>query len=453
TSAVEELCRVGFRKAMTIERVLQDQSLQAKLRDKVLIVDEAGMVSGRQMVQLLRLAERQSARIVFSGDTRQIQSVEACDALRILEQESRLKTVALGQVRRQSDKNYREAIQELRRNPEGGFERLQAMGAIREASWLDRAQAISRTFEEEKSKGRNALVVCPTHDEIGRVTDAIRSMRRQAGELSGGVSVARDVPLSWTSAQKNNPHNFHPGQILGFHRKVDGFAKNESVEVVRVENGAVIVRNDRGEVRTVRSRHIKSLDVYERRTIEVAAGDRLLITANRREASFRATNGEVVTISRVDGRGTIQLADGRVLPANFRQFTYGYAVTAHCSQGKSVDSVIISGDGMQKELFYVAASRGRRNIVVVTCDKEMLCESIGRSAVRKSALELTRRDPAVPKTEPIRTPPAPEPQLTKPIPTPSAPAPGVEVARSPTSRRLLKREPEKEYTHDNGMSL
>jgi len=32
---------------------------------------------------------------------------------------------------------------------------------------------------------------------------------------------------------------------------------------------------------------------------------------------------------------------------------FGYAVTAHSSQGKSVDSVIISADGMQKELFYV----------------------------------------------------------------------------------------------------
>lgn len=46
---------------------------------------EAGMVSGRQMAELLNLAEQQAARIVFSGDTRQIQSVEAADALRILE--------------------------------------------------------------------------------------------------------------------------------------------------------------------------------------------------------------------------------------------------------------------------------------------------------------------------------------------------------------------------------
>jgi ATP-dependent exoDNAse (exonuclease V) alpha subunit len=48
------------------------------------IADEAGMVSARQMTTLF-LAEERSLRVVFSGDTRQIQGVEAGDALRILE--------------------------------------------------------------------------------------------------------------------------------------------------------------------------------------------------------------------------------------------------------------------------------------------------------------------------------------------------------------------------------
>jgi hypothetical protein len=46
------------------------------------------------MFELLRLAEQNGARIVFSGDTKQIQSVEAGDALRILEAESRLQSAS-----------------------------------------------------------------------------------------------------------------------------------------------------------------------------------------------------------------------------------------------------------------------------------------------------------------------------------------------------------------------
>jgi ATP-dependent exoDNAse (exonuclease V) alpha subunit len=124
--------------------------------------------------------------------------------------------------------------------------------------------------------------------------------------------------------------------------------------------------------------------------IEVSAGDRLLLTANRRDAGLRVTNGELVTVSGIDALGRIQLEDGRQLPADYRSFTHGYAVTAHRSQGKTVDSVILSGDGMQKELFYVAASRGRHSITVITSDKERLQQTVGRSMARTSAMELLR---------------------------------------------------------------
>jgi len=68
------------------------------------------------------------ARVLFSGDSRQIQSVEASDALRILERESQLKSISLTGVQRQTDAQYRDAIQTLRQAPEQGFEKLERLG-------------------------------------------------------------------------------------------------------------------------------------------------------------------------------------------------------------------------------------------------------------------------------------------------------------------------------------
>jgi hypothetical protein len=138
---------------------------------------------------------------------------------------------------------------------------------------------------------------------------------------------------------------------------VKGIRKNETVEVIRVEDNGLMVRNALGEIRALKRKQAKAFDVLERRPIEIAPGDKLLLTANRREQDFRTTNGEIVTVAKLDEKRRIHLADGRVLPSSFKQFAHGYAVTAHRSQGKSVDAVIISGGGMQKELFYVAASR------------------------------------------------------------------------------------------------
>ncbi len=396
-SAVEELRKVGFGNAVTIQMLLADQRTQRELKGKALIVDEAGMVSGKQMSELFRLAERESARLIFSGDTMQIQSVEASDALRILEKESQLKSVSLTQVQRQTSAEYREAIQELRRNPERGFDKLDEMGAIRQVPWLDRARTVAEAWREAVFQSRDAqrqptvLVVCPTHEEIGLVTNAIRTERKRAGELGPSILSERLVPRNYTTAQKRSLRALREGQVLVFHRSATGIAKNDTLEVSRVEKDRIIARNTAGTERELTGKQAGCFEVFERRSIEVAANDRILLTANRRQPGFRAVNGELVTVSRVDDEGGIHLADGRMLPRDYKHFDHGYAVTAHRSQGKTVDAVVISGDAMKKELFYVAASRGRERVTVVTSDKELLRESVARSGERQSASELVRK--------------------------------------------------------------
>jgi len=176
---------------------------------------------------------------------------------------------------------------------------------------------------------------------------------------------------------------------LQFHRSSHGIGKNESLVVEGTSASHIVARDQHGVERVVSPTQARSFSVHESHQIEVAPGDRLLLTGNRRNAEFRATNGELAKVRSVDG-GCIQLEDGRTLPANYHEFDHGYAVTAHRSQGKTVDAVVISGDGMKQEQFYVAASRGRSEIAIVTSDREQLRESLGISSARPSAMELTR---------------------------------------------------------------
>jgi conjugative relaxase-like TrwC/TraI family protein len=193
-SAVEELQKVGFPDAITIQRLLQDAHAQRGLSSTVLVVDEAGMISGRQMLELLQTARQHWARIIFSGDVKQIQSVEACDALRILERESKLQSTSLTKVERQTDPLYRQAVEALRRNPARGFQKLGEMRAVHEVSLEQRAAAIVQAYHTASShinrhgQQSTVLVVAPTHEEIDRVTDAIRADRKARGELIDGVT-------------------------------------------------------------------------------------------------------------------------------------------------------------------------------------------------------------------------------------------------------------------------
>jgi ATP-dependent exoDNAse (exonuclease V) alpha subunit len=354
----------------------------------VLIVDEAGMVSGRQMEGLLDLARREDARILFSGDTRQIQSVESSDALRILERESRMTSVSLTGIQRQSNPEYREAIETFRQSPDQGFAKLQDLGVVREVPYIERAQAVADIYREMTVEpGRKVLVVAPTHEEIGRVTQAIREDLKQRSVLGAGETLQRHIPLQWTEAQKKDISNYQPEQVLVFHRASRGIEKHEALTVTGISSSSIKATNERGEEKSVSLTQARSFSVHERREIEVAARDKLLMMGNRKEPGFRATKGELATVRSVE-RGIINLDDGRSVPSNYREFTHGYAVTAHRSQGKTVDQVIISADAMKQELFYVAASRGREGISIVTSDRERLGESLGVSMARPSAFEL-----------------------------------------------------------------
>jgi hypothetical protein len=255
------------------------------------------------MEGLLKLAEQAHARILFSGDTRQIQSVEASDALRILERESQMRNVSLTGVQRQTEAEYRDAIQTLRHSPDQGFEKLEKLGAVREVPYLERSEAVASAYQKlTTDPTRKVLIVAGTHEEIGRITHAIREGMKQRGELERGTVCQRHTPLQWTEAQKKDLSNYQQGQVLLFHRPSHGIARNKALVVERTDGSRIVTRDINGVERVVSPKQARSFSVQERGQIEIAPGDRLLLTGNRRGEDFRATNGELVRVRSVSTR-------------------------------------------------------------------------------------------------------------------------------------------------------
>jgi conjugative relaxase-like TrwC/TraI family protein len=139
----------GFSNAETVAHLLQNQSLHPKLRGQVLWIDEAGLLSVRQMHGIFQLAQREECRVILSGDTRQHTAVERGDALRLLEKYAELKPAELTEIRRQKNEQYREAVRDFSKdNPQGGFEKLDQMGAIKEAGEEERYQELAKDYAD-----------------------------------------------------------------------------------------------------------------------------------------------------------------------------------------------------------------------------------------------------------------------------------------------------------------
>ena len=405
-TSVEQLQKDGFPQAITIAELLISPQKQAELRGQALIVDEVGMVGSKNMDELLSLATKYGARMVTVGDTKQIRSVDAGDAARILQQHSNMHTANVNEVVRQRDPEVRAAVQALRTNPALGYERLEALGAFREVHWRERAAELSkeyliaRSLPNAKGDRSSVLVIASTHEDIKNISHAIRTDLKKLGEIGQGKHCERHVDLKWTEAERKQTQNYQPGQVLTFHRAVADVAKkNESLEVISSDRGAITARRESGKTVRLTSQHVKSYGVFEKDVMEVAAGDKLLLQANWKDKgngkTFQSTNGEMVAVASVDDGGKIKLEDGRELPANYKQFASGYVITAHKSQAKTVDRSVVSADGMSHDEFYVANTRSRELAKNISSDLLGLQERIGVSADRQSAIELAERAAAL----------------------------------------------------------
>ena len=361
---------------------------------RIVVLDEAGAVGMDDMKRLFDLAR--DARVVLSGDTGQHGSVARGDALRILEQHSDFKSGQLTRIRRQRKAEYRKAVElAAQKRTMEAFAQLERMGAVVESSKDDLHDKAAQAYLKALVHNQSALLVAPTWNEIEAVTDKIRAALKTSGRLTGEEKEFQVFDsLSWTEAQKRDARQYRPGMAIHFHRRTAGFTKDETVAVVAVENDALKVeRADGSESIFPLGQGSALFDVGEKRKLKIAAGDKLLLQANASRKRF--INGELVEVLAIQGDSVV-LADGRVIPQNYRTFTHGYAVTSHAAQGKTVDEVLVvassrSLPAINQQQFYVSISRGRDACRVFTDDAEMLRSHVTRSSARLAAVEVVPR--------------------------------------------------------------
>jgi hypothetical protein len=120
----------------------------------------------------------------------------------------------------------------------------------------------------------------------------------------------------------------------------------------------------------------------------------LLIRANDHSASV--LNGEIVVVDRIEA-GVIQTTDGRRIETRaFREFSHGFAVTSHASQGKTVEHVVVAAERLNAKAAYVACSRGQVSCFVHTPDKAALLDRLP-DGNRAAALDLLASEQSLAK--------------------------------------------------------
>ncbi|MEI8194277.1 MAG: MobF family relaxase [Phycisphaerae bacterium] len=402
-AAYETLVREGFKRTETVSQLLLNETLQKEFQGGVWWIDEAGQLSARDMYKLVNLADQCNSRLILSGDIRQHGPVERGDALRILKEHAGLELVQIGQIQRQTGK-FRTAVEHFSEGKmKERFDILDSLDWISEVSNEERHLQLAKEYLAALKEKATALVISPTHAECRKVTEQIRSELINDGQIKDERVLHTLHQIELSEAQRRDARTYRPGFMIEMIKSAPQFAPGERLEVTAInrtpQGGLTVRREDGREVDFPVHKLGDRFQVYENEEISVGKGEKISFTKNGWSADdkYRLHNGSRRTIADFTPSGDLRLDNGVVVSKDYAHLTYGYAVTSHAAQGKTVDRVFIaesaeSFGAASQEQFYVSASRGKHLCRVFTNDKEDLLDAVQNTSQRVAALDLMKNE-------------------------------------------------------------
>jgi conjugative relaxase-like TrwC/TraI family protein len=399
--------------AQTVAQVLTTKQLPTGV---IIICDEAGQIAGRDLHALVSLVRANRGRLILSGDTRQHGAVGASDALRAIERHAGLQPAEITQIRRQDPalgrtvperhfiRGYRAAVRDAALGKIAqSFDRLDSLGCVQEFALDERRSVLAGEYAAAIGRSEKALVVAQTWDEVDAVNDAIREVLRSQGKIGDGVALEAFRVADLDSAQKKDVRSYQPGQHAFFLKGYGRFAKGDLCEIRGANESGVVLRKN-GRQSTISFRYTDRVLVARAATMEVGPGDRLQLKFNgKSQEGLALANGELVTVRQIGTDGSLAVESDagllKTLTPSQRLFNRGFATTSYASQGKTVDTVLLSDSGRtpatNANQWYVSISRARRKVLIFTGNKAELRAQIHKSGDRGLALDLFPADSTV----------------------------------------------------------
>ncbi len=392
-------------KVLAEELGIQAQTVARKIcsrqepvsNDLLWVVDEAGLLSADDALELLQRAERENARVLLVGDTRQLSSVAAGNPFKSL-QTAGMATARLSVSLRQKDPNLRAAVDALADGAiERGFDLLEKNGSIVTTGKDEIATRIASEYLTlSPAQQAKTLIVSGTNDRRREITAEIRAGLRERGAIGPDCLTRQLVDYKSTKVEDSYAHNYAVGDILIPIRNYKQLKKGQNYRVTGKHADNLTLRSpDGGQIETDLNFDKAH---YREESIGVAVGDRLRWTKNN--AGSQRRNGQEVEIdSIVNDLANVKYSNGRMEVIDLRDahhWDLAMATTIYSSQGKTSDRVLVAADGVQSsESVYVAASRAKYALKIYTDSPEnlrsMAMESMSNTNPRELISQLYQR--------------------------------------------------------------
>lgn len=388
-----------------IESQTLDSYLTAKVdrlpRGEVLILDEAGQTSARQMDELFKRAKVTGSRVILVGDGKQLSGVQAGSPFTLIQSKSAARVAIIDKSMRQKDPFLKEVVNLTARGQiEESYTLLQSHGKVVEIKdQEERTTAFAHEYLRRSPEVRKqTLMLASTNTERKLITEEVRKGLKAEGSLgteTKTIEVLRSKNLdSW---EKKQTAYYELGDVVQFNRDYLKYKKGQSYTVVAIDRrlGMLTLQDPKGRKQQSSAKQYLEREVYQREGLELAVGDMGKFTKNNPKQHIM--NGQEFTVKEFKENGSVLVStkgrDKIYQPEQLYHTDHSYVRTVYGSQGKTAKYVLYSADSQRalsigKEAYYVALSRGKEEVLVYASEPKALGVQIQASRVNENATEL-----------------------------------------------------------------
>lgn len=378
----------------TLASFLASKKVQSALDNKtIVILDESSVVPAKQMEQLMRVVEKQDARLVLVGDSKQTQAVEAGKPFEQL-QNAGMSQAYLTEIQRQRNGEIKAAVIKAAEDKIPEAIKILDKNIIEVKDNDKRYQLIAKDYANLPETARNeTLIVAGTNDARLK----INALVRENLGLEGGKEIKVLNGIDMTRAEAREARSYLENMIIVPERSYkDSLKKDEQYQVksINLSKNEITVTDKDGAKLIFNPSTTSMIRAYEKDTIKLKTGEWVKVTRNDKSLDLR--NGERYLVVSADQKAVVLKKGNSTVAVEYNDkplnMQYGYATTVHSAQGLTSDRVMIDADvkskTSNKAVFYVAISRPRHELKIYTNDNSKLSSSMNRDPKKYAALEL-----------------------------------------------------------------
>lgn len=383
---------------------------QNYFKNKIIILDEASLVSNNQMLSLLNITKTLNTKLILQGDTKQLSSVEAGKPFHQL-QKAGMNTVTMTDILRQTNPDLKQAIEltisEKADNIKQAFQKIQnnifeveqsstskenqpnTPPPINISTYTNetptkeyshnlqeqtetnnqntKQQIINKTLETyfnlPKQERTKTLILTPANETRNEINQKIREELTKRGDLdkTNTTTITTLKPKPITEKEKLFPNSYEKNDIVIFNKPYKSLSieKEEQLKVIGRDRESITLQkqkanNNQTITLPLHTINPKTLEIYTQEKKELLKNEQIRFTKNDKTHNLiNSHTAKVIDINNQTNILKLKLDNNKTITlpqTDLKHFDYAYSSTAYSAQGKTANNVIAVLESYRKNL-------------------------------------------------------------------------------------------------------